>query len=231
MSKTNSLIMAARLKQLRKERKLSHVALSTALNQAYGIDISRDSLMSYEVTDPNHSKHYKNEGMRVEYLRCLADFYNVSSDYLLGLTNDPSKNPAAADELGLSAALIDKLKRYSKYDIINTLLETMFDTSIFISISALTNNINKVKDITIQENIILDYDNFEMPVSEQERKELSIAAILMREIFNAHPEFYGLYQITTASEHFHIQIDDICDIFRYCIEKVTGYSDYITRKR
>lgn len=167
----------------------------------------------------------------LESLVKIAQFFDTSTDYLLGLTNDPSKKPAAADELGLSAALIDKLKRYSKYDIINTLLETMFDTSIFISISALTNNINKVKDITIPENIILDYDNFEMPVSEQERKELSIAAILMREIFNAHPEFYGLYQITTASEHFHIQIDDICDIFRYCIEKVTGYSDYITRKR
>lgn len=40
----------------------------------------------------------------------IADFFNVSTDYLLGRTNEPSRQPCAADELGLSQANIDFLK-------------------------------------------------------------------------------------------------------------------------
>ena len=110
MHKDSSLTMARRLKDLREQRGLSHVSLSAALNEKYGIEISRHSLMNYEVSDPNHSKSYINEGMRVEYLRCLADFYQVSSDYLLGFTKDPSRHPCAADDLGLSIENISYLR-------------------------------------------------------------------------------------------------------------------------
>lgn len=85
-----SLIMAKRIKQLRDERGLSHEKLSKALLELYGVKISTDSLMNYEVTDPYHSKAGKNQGMRVEYLRSLADFYGVSTDYLLAISDIPS---------------------------------------------------------------------------------------------------------------------------------------------
>ena len=81
-----SFVMAKHLKQLREEKGLSHDKLSKALHDQYDVKISSDSLMNYEVADKNHSKALKNQGMRVEYLRCLADFYKVSTDYLLGLT-------------------------------------------------------------------------------------------------------------------------------------------------
>jgi len=56
------------------------------LNDKYGISISRDSLMAYEISDETRAKASKlpNLGMRVEYLYCLADFFGVSLDYLLG---------------------------------------------------------------------------------------------------------------------------------------------------
>lgn len=79
-----SFIMAERLKQLREGKGLSHERLSKTLFDQYGIKISSDSLMNYEVTEANHTKAYKNQGMRVEYLRCLAVFYGVSADYILG---------------------------------------------------------------------------------------------------------------------------------------------------
>ncbi len=41
----------------------------------------------------------------------LADYFDVTSDYLLGRTNDPSAHPAATDELGLSAEAIQYIKR------------------------------------------------------------------------------------------------------------------------
>lgn len=88
-----SIIMAERIKCLREGKGLSHDKLSKALKERYGISISTDSLMNYEVTSLHHSKALKNQGMRAEYLRCLADFYNVSSDYLLGLSDVKSLDP------------------------------------------------------------------------------------------------------------------------------------------
>ena len=83
--KSKSLIMAQRLKDLRTERGLSHESLRKALMEKYEMDISVDSLKNYEVSKVPHAKAYKNEGRRQEDLRCLADFYGVSSDYILSL--------------------------------------------------------------------------------------------------------------------------------------------------
>lgn len=81
-----SVALATRLKQERTSRNLSHVALRNALKEQYGIDISKDTLINYE-TGLNHAKTKKNLGMRVEYLMYFADFFGVSSDYLLGLSD------------------------------------------------------------------------------------------------------------------------------------------------
>lgn len=85
--------MAKRLKELRKERNLSHIKLSEALREKYNISISKDSLIAYEVTSATHDKACANQGMRAEYLRCLADFYEVSTDYILGVTPSKSSDP------------------------------------------------------------------------------------------------------------------------------------------
>lgn len=87
MDKKNiSFTFGTRLKELRQECGLSHVQLRDQLKDRYGISVSRDSLMAYEVADDTRSKAEKlpNLGMRVEYLYCLADFYGVSLDYLVG---------------------------------------------------------------------------------------------------------------------------------------------------
>ena len=82
-----SFAMAARLKQLRNEHGLSHQKLSDTLDEMLGIGISPDSLKKYEVATEHHSTPFKNLGMRVEYLTALATLYNVSTDYILGLTD------------------------------------------------------------------------------------------------------------------------------------------------
>lgn len=105
--KRKSLVMAQRLKELRTDKGLSHESLSKALKQKYEIDISVDSLKNYEVSKTDHVKAFKNEGMRVEYLRCLADFYGVSADYILGNINDPCRSPSAIDELGFSESVVE----------------------------------------------------------------------------------------------------------------------------
>ncbi len=97
-----SIEMAKRLKKLRKERKLSHIKLSEALREKYNISISKDSLIAYEVTSATHDKACANQGMRAEYLRCLADFYDVSTDYLLGITNTKSNDTSVQKMVSLT---------------------------------------------------------------------------------------------------------------------------------
>lgn len=113
-----SIKMGKRLKALREEttlneKKLSHVALKEKLKEQYGIDISRDSLMNYEVSEVNHSKFGTNLKMSVEYLNCLANFYGVSTDYLLGLSDVKTIKEdiqVACKTTGLSADAIKALQ-------------------------------------------------------------------------------------------------------------------------
>ena len=128
-----SPVLAQRLKDLRESRGLTLAALSKALTEEYGIQISKESLTNYEVVDSFHSKARKNEGMSVKYLRCLADFYCVSTDYLLGITDIPNTDTdmqAVHKFTGLSAGAIAKLqniydenRKTAFSDIISLLIE------------------------------------------------------------------------------------------------------------
>ena len=82
-------VLADRLRNLREEKDLSWDRLAEALKDQYGIQIHRDTLKFYEAKG-NHSKAGNNRAMKAEYLYCLADFYGVSVDYLLGRTDTRS---------------------------------------------------------------------------------------------------------------------------------------------
>lgn len=115
-----SFVLGERLKALREERGLSHVDLTKQLNEKYGISVSRDSVMAYEIADESRAKASKlpNLGMRVEYLYCLADFYGVSFDYLLGKTDIPSPSldiRKMCEQTALSRGIIKSLCANQKY--------------------------------------------------------------------------------------------------------------------
>lgn len=131
-----SFLMASRLKNLRERNNLSCKELKDALFEQYGISISRDSLMSYEIQTEHHSKikdgKYPNLNMGVEYLNAFAQFYGVSADYLLGFTDIPNTdiNVQSVYKLtGLSVGASCKLAemnidhRKALCDIISLLIE------------------------------------------------------------------------------------------------------------
>lgn len=112
MDNEKSFLVARRLKSERNRAKLSHAKLSEAIQEKYGISISVDSLKGYEVDTENKAKTGSNKGMRIEYLYCLADFYGVSTDYLLGISNSRSRNTeirTISNATGLSDKSILKL--------------------------------------------------------------------------------------------------------------------------
>ena len=109
-----SFLMAKRLKDLRTKKGLSCKELKDALFNEYGINISRDSLMSYEIQTEHHSKikdgKYPNLNMGVEYLNAFAQFYAVSTDFLLGLSDVPTNDPQAAAAAGYTGLTVEAIK-------------------------------------------------------------------------------------------------------------------------
>ena len=88
--------ISERLKDLRVEKKLNLEELAELTG------ISKSALGSYELDTPREMNH-KN-------LIALADFYEVSVDYLLGRTENRSLPNAPLSELRLSDATVELLK-------------------------------------------------------------------------------------------------------------------------
>ena len=81
-----------RLEDLRKEKNTrSRVQLSKQLAER-GVNISHTNLKNYEINDPVHPLYGRTRSMSIEYLVAFADFYDVSVEYLLGLSNSRNRN-------------------------------------------------------------------------------------------------------------------------------------------
>ena len=97
-----SILMARRLRELRQKRGLTFEGLRNELLQYTGVDISIESLKNYEVSQENHPRAFRNEGMRAELVRALATYYGVTSDYLLGISDEPDRFSAPTVGLNFS---------------------------------------------------------------------------------------------------------------------------------
>ena len=74
-----------RLKRLRESKKLSHDKLSDEIEDRYGVHIDKKTLINYEKAETLSSKPDAVKGMNITRLTALADYYGVSTDYLLGV--------------------------------------------------------------------------------------------------------------------------------------------------
>ena len=91
------LTLQEKLKDLRTERGLSLVELSEKTG------ISKSALGSYESDDTKNA-------ITVNVIVTLAGFYGVTSDYLLGITENRERHHFPVDELGLDDETIALLK-------------------------------------------------------------------------------------------------------------------------
>ena len=92
--------IGARITCLREAHGLSQKALSNELEKL-GLAVCRETITQWE----NGTRDLK-----TEYLAKLSEFFGVSADWLLGLTDAPERTPAAADDLGLSYETIEALQ-------------------------------------------------------------------------------------------------------------------------
>ena len=101
----DSSIIASRLRVLRENSGLSYSKLTEALSRKCNLTISPERLRQYECFHNTNQESSSNMGMRVKVLHALADFYEVSTDYILGRTDVKSTDPsirAIVEYTGLS---------------------------------------------------------------------------------------------------------------------------------
>ncbi len=134
---------AERLKDLRKQKGISHDKLSMAIKEQYGVNISKGTLINYENSEDFGVKAGSAKGMSAERLAVLADFFGVTTDYLLGLSDIKSTKPdiqVSASTLGISSEAaenlatlakqeactyyLSELARQAKIDALNAILES-----------------------------------------------------------------------------------------------------------
>lgn len=85
-----------RLKKLREEKELSQEELGKRFN------LSQSTIAYYEVNKKQPSQNTLNK---------MADFFNVSIDYLLGRTDDPNPPEKKEPSVAYTATLTDKDER------------------------------------------------------------------------------------------------------------------------
>jgi len=102
---------AARLKKCRESKGLSHEKLSEELG------ISKQALINYEVTDEYNSKYTAGFGMNITYLWQFAEYFDVSTDYLLGrsdVTKGSADDMALEERFGFDDSTISVLNKLSE---------------------------------------------------------------------------------------------------------------------
>lgn len=109
---------ATRLRQLIKDRNVTQDAIATH------VGVSRQTVSQYVngLSDPGF-----------ETLVKIADYFDVTADYLLGRTDEPSSRPSAVEELGLSTRAIEHILS-SKSSPFGHGMRYLFDTSDFWSL-------------------------------------------------------------------------------------------------
>ena len=101
-------VLSERIEDLRKgdgKKKYTLTTLSNDIEKKTGVSISHTQLGKYENADLM-------ERPNINYLLAIANFYNVSIDYLLGKTNSKNRNyteQMTSNKFGLSDLAMKKL--------------------------------------------------------------------------------------------------------------------------
>lgn len=98
-------LFGKRLRKCREENKLSHDKMSEAIWDKENISFSNKSLKTYEVVEKYHEDYEKALGMSFYRFLSLADFFNVSLDYMAG--REQCKTPEKQEVFKLTG-LYDK---------------------------------------------------------------------------------------------------------------------------
>lgn len=121
-------------------------------------------------------------------LMLICKSCNVSSDWLLGFTEDPKRQPSAADDLHLSCEALEQLRHFSHEQ--KQVLEKLFRTKQF---GTLCDEIATYLDIpSSDKSELIPGDELLFSIHGAHRKESE----LEEELYKKHPELLGRISIS-----------------------------------
>lgn len=166
----------------------------------------------------------------LETLAKIARFFDTSTDFLLGLESDPAKKPSAANELGLSPAIIDQIKRYKEIGEwslvgLNIFLESTLPTGLFDEIYLLKHEIVSeldTKPSAIETEHAELYNKFG-----KVRGDSFVMHKLEDILITQYPELEGRISVRLSSFNLRDYYDGIIRLFKRCLDDMTGYSNIV----
>lgn len=146
----------------------------------------------------------------------LAKYYGVTTDYLLGLTEDPRPNPCAADDLGLSNASIEAIQYFSENSSaalrgLELLLNRLDFWSACVKIEELRKKV-----------AASSADSFEIDTVKQREIE--------NELIAAHPELQDRIQVLYGDLAERKLRDDVISFLENAVDCATGLEERLLRR-
>lgn len=180
----------------------------------------------------------------LEALVKIAQLFDTSADYLLGLYPYPHREPTAVDELGLSPDVVEFLKRelyeeqldtpmykaeagnngaeyWGTHTAINKVLSHPIMGIVFAQIATTARKMEGYKSMSTPD--VFKYHAHYRREGGESIYNFNAAKILTHDLYSIHPELVPFIHIAYGTGSFKLDIDDICDYFRRCVEEVTGY--------
>lgn len=174
----------------------------------------------------------------LETLVKIAKYFDTSTDYLLGLSNDPARYPTAVDDLHLSPDAVSNLIVFSSNEDICYALNLILESPTFRRI------LNKLKSIPKSISAEIAYvkrlenayiEDIEEPEKRVYLSELGmlgqfmandiVASDLTNEIISLHPEVKDRIEVLYGSDAIEKRIDDLGNDFAFLLKMQTGYFD------
>lgn len=152
------------LRELRDSTFFSYEDLSYDIKKKTGISISHDSLRNYEVLSSEyHSKANAAKGMSIEKLAALADYYGVTTDYLLGRSSYKSPSievDAVCKYTGLSPVAVTTIANLSPDETatLSTILESSGLLSFLWCLGGLQTSVDNSHELSLPNNGVIPLD-------------------------------------------------------------------------
>lgn len=148
-----------------------------------------------------------------ENLIKIANYFNVSTDYLLGISKDRKRAPAAADELGLSEKTIEGLK--SLNGLSKSILDRIFEHEVsrFCFDSTLFNIEHARHDI----RKIMEYGS----AAEKEEEAIGFARFQLKKLYTEYPT-----RVIDGATCVDFDMYYACSNFEELLKEYIGYDDF-----
>lgn len=165
----------------------------------------------------------------------IADYFDVSIDYLLGRTRDPSRTPCAADELGLSAEAVTIMKNFRRcvntgpdaLDVLSMLIEKCYFLQLMLGIDDFCKHISEDHKVANKYKTDIHDTDFDYRY-ERLCDDLDIVDDIDQMVLEKHPEYQGRFRVFTGYRFIAAEKREIVDEFEKMLRKVSDYDQFLS---